>query len=62
MLRMHEQVAVDLRGGGEHKAGAPGAGKSKAVVGTKRAGLEYLNRDAPEVGRARGGGEMVDLI
>src|SRR5215208_684370 len=62
MLRVHERVAVDLRGGGEHKAGPPGAGKSKAVVGTKRAGLKYLNRDAPEVGRARGGGEMVDLI
>ena len=31
-------------------------------MGTQGADLEYLYRDAPEVGRARRGGEMVDLI
>jgi hypothetical protein len=41
---------------------APLARASLRVVGTKRAGLEYLNRDAPEVGRTCSGGEMVDLI
>jgi hypothetical protein len=31
-------------------------------VGTQCASLEYLYRDAPEVGWAGGGGEMVDLL
>jgi hypothetical protein len=31
-------------------------------VGTKGATLEYLYRDAHEVGWARGGGEMVEFI
>src|SRR5215217_3131667 len=61
-LRVHQRVAVDLRGGGEHKACTPGAGKSEGVVGAQRTGLEYLYGDAPEVGWARGGGEMVDLV
>src|SRR5215207_4499819 len=61
-LRVYEGVAVDLRGGGEHEAGPPGAGKSEAVVSTKCAALEYLYGDAHEVGWARGGGEMVDLV
>src|SRR5918994_4765663 len=61
-LRVYEGVAVDLRGGGEHEAGPLGAGKSEAVVSTKCAALEYLYRDAHEVGWARGGGEMVDLV
>jgi hypothetical protein len=39
VLGVHERVAVDLRGGGEHKAGPPGAGNSEAVVGTQSAGL-----------------------
>src|ERR671913_1228811 len=62
VLGVHERVAVDLRGGGEHEAGPPGAGKSEAVVSTKCAALEYLYRDAHEVGWARGGGEMVDFV
>src|ERR671916_2215518 len=62
VLRVYEGVAVDLRGGGEHEAAPPGAGKAETVVGTQRAALEYLYRDAHEVGWARGGGEMVDLV
>src|SRR5215212_12182922 len=62
MLRVYEGVAVDLRGGGEHKARPPGAGQPEGVVGTQCAGPEYLYGDASEIGRARGGGEMVDFV
>ena len=62
VLRVHERVAVDLRGGGEHEAGPPGSGQPEGVVGALGAGLEYLDGDAPEVGRARCGGEMEDLL
>src|ERR671910_1463121 len=61
-LRVYEGVAIDLRGGGEHEAGPPGASESEAVVSTKCADLEYLYRDAHEVGWARGGGEMVEFV
>src|ERR687894_1406206 len=61
-LRVYEGVAVDLRGRGEHEAGPPGAGKSEAVVSCQCAALEYLYRDTHEVGWARGGGEMIDLV
>src|SRR5918999_1436620 len=61
-LRVYEGVAIDLRGGGEHEAGPPGASESEAVVSTKCAALEYLYRDAHEVRWARGGGEMVEFV
>src|SRR5215210_923656 len=62
VLGVDERVAVDLGGGGEHEAGAPLEREVQSVVGAYRAGLEYLDGDAPEVLRARGGGEVVDLL
>ncbi len=62
MLRVHERVAVDFGGGGEHEAGPLGEREVEQVLGTQRAYLEDPYRDALEVGRARGRGKMIYLV
>src|SRR5918998_6151738 len=62
VLGMLQGVAVDLAGGGEHEAGALGEGEAQGVVGSESPDLEDGDRDARKVPRARGGGEVVDLI
>ena len=52
-LRVHEGIAVDLRGGGEEEAGAPGLGEAESAIGPERADLEGLDGIIEVVDRAR---------
>ena len=54
-LRVHERIAVDLRGRGEQEAGALGLGQAERVVGAERADLQRLDRQLEVVDAARPG-------
>ena len=59
---MDERISIHLRGRGQNEAGVLGAGEAQGIVRSQSADLEDRDRDALEVHRARGRGEVVDLI
>jgi hypothetical protein len=60
-LRVHEGIAVDLRGGSEEEAGPSGLGEAESAIGPEGADLEGLDGQL-EVVDGRGGAREVQHV
>ena len=61
-LRMHERIAVNLRGGGDEEAGVLVLRQAERLVRAERADLQRLDREFQVIHRAGRRGEMPDVI
>ena len=59
---MHERVAVDLGGRGDEEALALRLGEAEGLVRAERADLQRLDRQLQVIDRARGRGEVPDVV